>query len=210
MPLDDLSANIAVRDYFRSVAQNLVIGGEILWGFRQPGVNTAVIHHELSAAAQVSDNLVADLRRALENSQRTAAERSDLQRLAQAMASVMDHMAAAGAEADRFAMDSLPVELTELVELICDGAQRTTGAVRAQPDPIGLNVYRRRLEQLADSADSTYRRLFTRWLTDGGSPSEIAEVSAVGDELEYAIHALETVAHIIEELEHHHGGRILS
>ncbi|MCP2280970.1 hypothetical protein [Nocardia amikacinitolerans] len=208
MPQEETFIPYSVRDYFRAVAHNLVHGAQTLRYLSGPDADHREISERMARLGRAGDVLVDRMCTVLATGARTDAESLDLRRLCRALDVVMDHLVAAAAQADRHRLTALPDELTTLIGLLDEGTRRTMEALRVQPDPIGLSVYRGKVQALADRADDAYRRLFARWADE--ATDTVTVVSAVGDELTYAMQAVETVAFLIEDLERFHGGQILA
>lgn len=201
------STSTDLRDYLEAAADRLTLGSRILTEFARPPADHTAINRRLSALQRASEDLLSRFTTVVTGPD-TATPTRDLYRLARSLDTAMNHLAAAATRADSFEMATLPTELLELIDLVAEAGQRTAQVLHDNAGQDSLSNHRHQLGVIADAADTTYRRLFTRWLLHGVGDQEATHCRAVGDELEYAIHALEVVAHDLAQIAETHGGRI--
>lgn len=155
---------------------------------------------ELRAADQAADVRANAVLRALSAAIVTPFDRVDLYRLAWALRTVVQRMAAAGEDVVELEPEQLPDVVTELVQLLSQAAEVGDDAVRHVPQPDPVTDAAVELNRLSRQARDAQRRLLVDACAEDGAAGALLRRVAVASSFRAAVESFELLAHALQTI----------
>jgi uncharacterized protein len=190
-------------EHFRSSAQNLVRGVELLNELVLPGADVQAISEQLVEVEHDSDAITHELFNKINSSLLTPFDREDIYRLGSILDDVMDHLEAAGSLVYLYGltkMPALPREMLEMVDVLDRQAKLTAEAMQRLRGLKDLRPYWIECNRLENEGDSAYRMLLVRLFSGEYDALTVLKMKEVVEELEAACDAFEHVANVVETI----------
>ncbi|WP_127781706.1 DUF47 family protein [Rhodococcus sp. X156] len=187
-------------DLFSSCGHNLASGGKTLSELLQPSPDFVTVSEKMAELEHACDDITHELFRTLNSSFVTPFDRSDIYSLGSALDDVMDHMEAATQLMTLYGITELTPHMRQMVEILDKCGQVTAEALPRLRSLDGLDGFWIEINNLENRADSTYRSLLADLFGGDYDALTVMKLKDVGDELEDAADAFETVANIVESI----------
>jgi predicted phosphate transport protein (TIGR00153 family) len=187
-------------DLFVEDAANVLGGARLLEAmlrtYDQPDARAA----EIRATEHRGDEISHEIGHRLEATFVTPFDREDIYRLASDLDDVMDFMEEAVDSVHLFALDKLPEEVAEQIEVLQRAAALTAEAMPRLRTMKDLAEYWIEINRLENTGDQVYRRLIAKLFSGEYDALTVMKYKAVVDSLEAAIDAFEHVANTVEQI----------
>jgi predicted phosphate transport protein (TIGR00153 family) len=188
-------------DLFAASADNLVDGANTLHRLiTGPREDRDDLARQLRDEEHRGDSRTHEILREVNSTFVTPFDREDIYRLAGRLDDVMDYMEAAGDLVVLYGVETLPLEMHRMVELLERAAEFTQQAMRGLRTPGKLSDYWIEVNRLENEADKIYRRLVAKLFSGEYEPLMVLKLKDIADELEAAADAFENVADTVETI----------
>jgi uncharacterized protein len=192
-------------DLFAESADHLVSGAWILAELLGSSVGSGlaashVIAKEMKDAEHAADETTHSIIKRVNSTFVTPFDREDIYRLASDLDDVMDFMEEAVDSVHLFALDKLPEEVAEQIEVLQRAASLTAEAMPRLRTMKDLAEYWIEINRLENTGDQVYRRLIAKLFSGEYDALTVMKYKAVVDSLEAAIDAFEHVANTVEQI----------
>jgi predicted phosphate transport protein (TIGR00153 family) len=186
---------------FAVSGQNLVTGASLLKELlgAAPGERKGIAER-MRAAEHAGDEATHAIMRELNETFVTPFDREDIYRLASDLDDVMDFMEEAVDSVHLFALDKLPEEVAEQIEVLQRAASLTAESMPRLRTMKDLAEYWIEINRLENTGDQVYRRLIAKLFSGEYDALTVMKYKAVVDSLEAAIDAFEHVANTVEQI----------
>ncbi|HEX6342460.1 DUF47 domain-containing protein [Umezawaea sp.] len=188
-------------DLFSTAGNNIATSVEVLRDFvSAPPSERAALAVRMHEAEHAGDDATHAIIEQIDRSFMTPFDREDLLRLASRLDDVVDHMDAAVALANLYAIAEFPDGVRQQVDLLCRAARLTADAMPKLAEPNGLTAYWVEINELENEADQVYRQLLPLLFGGGYDPLDVMKLKDVVEELESAADAFEDVADVVRTI----------
>ena len=188
-------------DLFSTAGDNIGTSVELLREFvSAPPEQRDALAVRMHEAEHAGDNATHAIIDQIDRSFMTPFDREDLYRLASSLDDVVDHMDAAVALANLYAIEEFPDGVRQQVELLCRAARLTADAMPGLVAPNDLSAYWVEINELENEADQVHRQLLSLLFSGGYEPLEVMKLKDVVEELESAADAFEDVADVVRTI----------
>ncbi len=187
-------------DLFAQAARHLVTGAALLAEMLGDDNDRELIAKKMRDAEHDADETTHDIIRRANSTFVTPFDREDIYALASALDDVMDHMDEAVDLVLLYAVDTLPGELAELVEVLQRAADLTAEAMPRLETMKNLDEYWIEINRLENLGDKSYRRILARLFSGDYEALEVLKLKDIVDSLEAAVDACEKVANTVEQI----------
>jgi uncharacterized protein Yka (UPF0111/DUF47 family) len=154
----------------------------------------------LRSADQAAEARANAVLRALSSAVVTPFDRIDVYRLAWALRTVVQRMAAAGEDVVELQPENLPEVVPELVQLLARAAEVAEDAVRRVPQADPITEAAVELNRLARQARDAQRRLLAATCEVDGDAARLVPVLAVSSSFRSAAESFELLAHALQTI----------
>jgi uncharacterized protein Yka (UPF0111/DUF47 family) len=154
----------------------------------------------LRSADQAAEARANAVLRALSSAVVTPFDRIDVYRLAWALRTVVQRMAAAGEDVVELQPENLPEVVPELVQLLARAAEVAEDAVRRVPQADPITEAAVELNRLARQARDAQRRLLAATCEVDGDAARLVRVLAVSSSFRSAAESFELLAHALQTI----------
>jgi len=155
---------------------------------------------ELRSADQAAEVRANAVLRALSSAIVTPFDRVDVYRLAWALRTVVQRMAAAGEDVVELQPENLPEVVPELVQLLARAAEVAEDAVRHVPQADPISEAAVELNRLARQARDAQRRLLAATCEADGDAARLGRRLAVSSAFRSAAESFELLAHALQTI----------
>lgn len=205
MPLRLRPNDPTFYDLFAESANHLVCGARILAELLGSSVGSGlaashVIAKEMKDAEHAADETTHSIIKRVNSTFVTPFDREDIYRLASDLDDVMDFMEEAVDSVHLFALEKLPEEVAEQIEVLQRAASLTAEAMPRLRTMKDLAEYWIEINRLENTGDQVYRRLIAKLFSGEYDALTVMKYKAVVDSLEAAIDAFEHVANTVEQI----------
>jgi predicted phosphate transport protein (TIGR00153 family) len=146
------------------------------------------------------DEVTHQILRLLNSTFVTPFDREDIYRLAGRLDDVMDFVEAAADHLTLYALDDLPHEIDDQLDVLRQSAEQTVEAMRRLKTMRVMEEYWIEVNRLENAADRTYRRLVAKLFSGQYDALTVMKLKEVVDELENAADAFEHIADTVETI----------
>ncbi|HET6298124.1 MAG TPA: DUF47 family protein [Kribbella sp.] len=205
MPLRLRPNDPTFYDLFTESATHLVDGvrilAELLGSTSGSGFGASrQIAAQMKDAEHAADETTHSIIRRVNSTFVTPFDREDIYRLASDLDDVMDYMEEAVDSVHLFALEKLPEEVAEQIEVLQRAATLTADAMPRLRTMKDLAEYWIEINRLENTGDAVHRRLIARLFSGEYDALTVMKVKTVVDLLEAAIDAFEHVANTVEQI----------
>jgi predicted phosphate transport protein (TIGR00153 family) len=192
-------------DLFAESANHLVSGARILAELLGNSVGSGLaashaIAKQMKDAEHAADETTHSIIKRVNSTFVTPFDREDIYRLASDLDDVMDFMEEAVDSVHLFALEKLPEEVAEQIEVLQRAASLTAEAMPRLRTMKDLAEYWIEINRLENTGDQVYRRLIAKLFSGEYDALTVMKYKAVVDSLEAAIDAFEHVANTVEQI----------
>ncbi|MCW2759736.1 MAG: hypothetical protein JWO46_3482 [Nocardioidaceae bacterium] len=187
-------------DLFVSSATGLIAGAELLAEVVAEGADRKAIAKRMREAEHASDETTHEIVRKVNSTFVTPFDREDIYALASGLDDVMDYMEEAVDLVNLYAVESLPAELADQIEVIQRCAELTAESMPRLQSMKNLDEYWIEINRLENAGDKSYRRILAKLFSGKYEALEVMKLKDIVDSLEKAIDAFEKVANIVEQI----------
>jgi hypothetical protein len=155
---------------------------------------------DLRSADQAAELRANAVLRALSSAIVTPFDRVDVYRLAWALRTVVQRMAAAGEDVVELQSENLPEVVAELVQLLARAAEVAEDAVHRVPQADPITEGALELNRIARQARNAQRRLLAATCEADGDVARLAGRLAVSSSFRSAVESFELLAHALQTI----------
>jgi hypothetical protein len=188
-------------ELFTASANNLLEGAHALEALvtASRGERDALAK-QLRDLEHVGDDRTHQILREVNSTFVTPFDREDIYRLAGRLDDVMDYFEAAGDLIVLYDIETLPLEMKHLTEILVRGAELTAGAMPRLKSLSNLSDYWIEVNRLENDADKIYRRFLARLFSGEYDALTVMKMKEIAEQLEGAADALENVGDTVESI----------
>jgi hypothetical protein len=188
-------------ELFTASANNLLEGAHALEALvtASRGERDAIAK-QLRDLEHVGDDRTHEILREVNSTFVTPFDREDIYRLAGRLDDVMDYFEAAGDLIVLYDIETLPLEMKHLTDILVRGAELTAGAMPRLKSLSNLSDYWIEVNRLENDADKIYRRFLARLFSGEYDALTVMKMKEIAEQLEAAADALENVADTVETI----------
>jgi predicted phosphate transport protein (TIGR00153 family) len=192
-------------DLFAESATHLVAGSRILAELLGSTAGTGMASSEeiaaqMKDAEHAADETTHSIIRRVNSTFVTPFDREDIYRLASDLDDVMDYMEEAVDSVHLFALEKLPEEVAEQIEVLQRAASLTAATMPRLRTMKDLAEYWIEINRLENTGDQIYRRIIAKLFSGEFDALTVMKFKSVVDSLESAIDAFEHVANTVEQI----------
>jgi uncharacterized protein len=188
-------------ELFSAAGDNIATSVELLREFvTAPPERRDALAVRMHEAEHAGDDATHAIIEQVDRSFTTPFDREDLYRLASRLDDVVDHMDAAVALANLYAIGEFPAGVLAQVDLLGKAAALTADAMPKLVAPTGLTAFWVEINELENEADQVHRELLSLLFGGAYEPLEVMKLRDVVEELESAADAFEDVADVVHTI----------
>jgi len=192
-------------DLFAEAAAHLVVGSRILAELLDNSAGSGLaasgeIASQMKDAEHAADETTHSIIKRVNSTFVTPFDREDIYRLASDLDDVMDYMEEAVDSVHLFALEKLPEEVAEQIEVLQRAASLTAETMPRLRTMQDLAEYWIEINRLENTGDQVHRRIIARLFSGEFDALTVLKVKTVVDLLEEAIDAFEHVANTVEQI----------
>lgn len=187
-------------ELFAQQASHLVTGAGLLAQMLADGADREAVAGSMRDAEHDADETTHAIVRRVNSTFVTPFDREDIYSLASALDDVMDMMDEAVDLVLLYAVEQLPAETTQQVEVIQRCAELTAAAMPNLSSMASMDEFWIEINRLENTGDKAYRRILASLFGGSYDALEVIKLKDVVESLEGAIDAFERVANIVEQI----------
>lgn len=187
-------------DLFTEAAQHLVVGAGLLADMLAQGADEKAVASLMRDAEHAADETTHAIIKRVNSTFVTPFDREDIYALASGLDDVMDMMDEAVDLILLYDVQSLPAELSTLVEVLQLCAELTVNAMPRLQSMKDLDEYWIEINRLENTGDKNFRRILASLFSGAYEALEVLKLKDIVESLEGAIDAFEKVANIVEQI----------
>ena len=188
-------------DLFSEAGGNLVEGANVLAELvAAPPIDRPTLATRLRDIEHDADEVTHRILNEVNGTFVTPFDREDIYRLASRLDDVVDFMEASGDLIVLYQVDEIPDELVAITDTLVRAAYLAREALGRLKTPSELNEYFVEANRLENDADKVYRRFLAHLFSGEFKTLTVLKLKDIGDQLEAAADAFESVANQVETI----------
>ena len=187
-------------ELFTDSARHLVTGAALLAEMLDDSQDRAEVAGRMRDAEHAADETTHEIVRRVNSTFVTPFDREDIYALASGLDDVMDEMDEAVDLVLLYEVETLPEELSPLVDVLRQCAELTAAAMPKLRTMKDLEEYWIEINRLENTGDKSYRRTLATLFSGAYDALEVLKLKDIVEALEEAIDAFERVANTVEQI----------